>query len=430
MATRLTNFRELGDRVARTQDAIVGHGSAAADARALWMAFGGVGKARPAASRRRLWAVCVAAIAAVGLLALVLVVHPPVAFEVGPSASAAPGTRPVRGVVGEWIAAPWKAALPLRFSDGSLVVLNAASRARVANVASVGASVVLENGSADARIVHRTGTRWGVQAGPFNVRVVGTAFVVTWDPASELFTLVLNEGEVTVSGCSLSAARVVAAHETFRATCHDGHIASSAAAALPPVSPEADDALPGPTAAALPPDSGSPGPVDAPPPDEIQALRPPPPIPWQEWMVRHEYTRATDVAEAEGLTGICAKGDIAELMALADAARFAKRRGTAEFVWRRVRERFPQDERASLAAFQLGRMAFDDRASYLEAAQWFRTYLTERPGGPLGREALGRMIEALDRHGDREGAKQAAARYLQTFPSGPHAELARNVVAR
>jgi transmembrane sensor len=147
-------------------------------------------------------------------------------------------------------------------------------------------------------------------------------------------------------------------------------------------------------------------------------------------MARREYARASEAAEAEGLTAICARGDLAELMALGDAARFAKRTGTAEFVWRHVRERFPRDERASLAAFHLGRMAFDERASYLEAALWFRTYLTERPDGALAREALGRMMEALDRHGDREGSKEAAVRYLKDFPNGPHADFARNLVAR
>ena len=79
-------------------------------------------------------------------------------------------------------------------------------------------TVVLERGSLHAAIVHRADTRWNVQAGPFEVRVTGTAFKVGWDPATEGFTLTLEEGRVVVSGCSLGEERVVAAGETFRAT--------------------------------------------------------------------------------------------------------------------------------------------------------------------------------------------------------------------
>ena len=95
-----------------------------------------------------------------------------------------------------------------------------------------------------------------------------------------------------------------------------------------------------------------------------------------------------------------------------------------------VRRRFPGEEAASVAAFDLGRIAFDDHAAYAEAARWFEQYVTERPSGALVREATGRRMEALERSGDHPGAREAAARYLRRFPSGPHADVARSIADR
>jgi outer membrane protein assembly factor BamD (BamD/ComL family) len=94
-----------------------------------------------------------------------------------------------------------------------------------------------------------------------------------------------------------------------------------------------------------------------------------------------------------------------------------------------LRARFPRSNESALAAFTLGRLEFDDYRSYQRAATWFRTYLNERPSGPMTREALGRLMEASYRAKDLGGARDAASRYLRDYPSGPHAELASRVVA-
>jgi outer membrane protein assembly factor BamD (BamD/ComL family) len=57
-------------------------------------------------------------------------------------------------------------------------------------------------------------------------------------------------------------------------------------------------------------------------------------------------------------------------------------------------------------------------------------YLKEQPGGPLAREAQGRLMEALYRGGDRAGASRTAEAYLSANPSGPHARLARTLLGR
>jgi TolA-binding protein len=115
-------------------------------------------------------------------------------------------------------------------------------------------------------------------------------------------------------------------------------------------------------------------------------------------------------------------------MDLADAARFANRTEDAEVLLRAIRRRFPRDERASVAAFYLGRIAFDTHSSFADAATWFQTSASERPTGPLAREASGRLVEALEHAGDHAGAREAAVRYLEAYPDGPHAKLAKSIL--
>jgi hypothetical protein len=117
-------------------------------------------------------------------------------------------------------------------------------------------------------------------------------------------------------------------------------------------------------------------------------------------------------------------------MELGDGARFAGRSDRAEFILLQVRRRFPSDPQAATAAFDLGRIAFDDDAAFADAAQWFHKYLTELPDGPLAREASGRWMEALEKSGDHPSAALAAKVYLEKFPAGPHAQFARSLGTR
>ncbi len=119
-----------------------------------------------------------------------------------------------------------------------------------------------------------------------------------------------------------------------------------------------------------------------------------------------------------------------DLMALANAARLAGDPGHASAALLVLRRRFPNHDGAKLAAFTLGRLAFDHSHAYSEAATWFARYLQEAPKGELAREAAGRLIEAhrlADHHASAQGA---ARKYLIEYPSGPHAELARQEIAR
>jgi hypothetical protein len=308
----------------------------------------------------------------------------------------------------------------VRFSDGSVVTLAPNARARIVAVAENGSRVLLEGGMAHASVVHRGDTRWSVQAGPFEVRVTGTRFDLSWEPQRQRLAITLLEGRVSVSGCAIEGARVVATGETFRATCEgDEH-----AAAAPPSSAAPRSTVPRASAAT--------GASSTPSGSRTAGVEPAPgaPADWRTLLSLHRYAAAVEAAEAVGLSSICATADARSLMDLGDAAHFSGHDDRAKLVLQQVRRRFAPSEHASNAAFELGRIAFDDDAAYAEAADWFGVYIDERPDGPLVREALGRRMEALERGSDHAGAKAVARRYLEDFPTGPHADVARSIAGR
>jgi transmembrane sensor len=116
-------------------------------------------------------------------------------------------------------------------------------------------------------------------------------------------------------------------------------------------------------------------------------------------------------------------------LTLAEAARYAGRPERAEQSLKALRGRFGGSDDAAMAAYLLGRIAAENRRDHAVAARWFRTYLRERPAGRLNREAEGRLLESLA-FMDRNTAREAARVYLQHYPTGPHADFARNLLGQ
>ncbi len=116
-----------------------------------------------------------------------------------------------------------------------------------------------------------------------------------------------------------------------------------------------------------------------------------------------------------------------DLLLLRDVARLSGDSGRALRAYERVRSRAPGTDAAANAAFAMGRVYFDQREAYADAASWFATYRSERGDGPLARDATGRQMEALSRAGDAPGAARVADEYLRWYPKGPHAPLARTL---
>lgn len=344
--------------------------------------------------------------------------------------------RDEAGEVGAWIVSA--EALPLLFSDGTRLTLGDDALARVTDVTPRGAQVVVERGRVRASVVHTQSSHWKVDVGPFVVDVTGTTFDTGWDPKAQIFTLDLEEGSVVVTGCSIHP-QVVRAGSSLRYRCRDGQVVADGASSVP-IAPRATDA-PAPPVAPAPVDAGdvSNEGADASRPPRGAPSTVPEPAPsamvdastapsWRE-LAAHGANREAFAAALPEFDAECAHASAPDVLALADVARFAGDGAHARTALLAVRARFAGSAHATRAAFLLGRLAFDG-GGLAEAARWFETASAEAPNGPLARESDGRLIEAREKSGDHAGARLAAQRYLQRYPSGPHAPLAIQVLER
>jgi hypothetical protein len=148
---------------------------------------------------------------------------------------------------------------------------------------------------------------------------------------------------------------------------------------------------------------------------------------WSSLIARGEFHAVVKDAEDRGLEVMLAQSSAAELTSLADAARYSRRYDVARQALQRVRERFPDTSRSSEAAFFLGRLAETSPSSAKAALTWYEIYLRESEQGPYAAEALGREI-ALLLPTDRARARKTARQYLERFPRGTQADLARSLV--
>lgn len=101
----------------------------------------------------------------------------------------------------------------------------------------------------------------------------------------------------------------------------------------------------------------------------------------------------------------------------------ARRAGDAQeaaTLYRRLVARFPRDERAGLASFELGRIRLDQLNDPRGAASAFRQALS-LGGGPFAQEARARLVEAYDGAGNRAACERSKAAYLSRHPNGRYA---------
>ncbi|HVY25337.1 MAG TPA: FecR domain-containing protein [Polyangiaceae bacterium] len=307
-------------------------------------------------------------------------------------------------------------ALALRFSDGSTFALSAASSARLLAPGATGAEIVLDQGRISAQVVHTGKASWRVLAGPFTVRVTGTAFDATWQPATQSFALSVSAGSVVVSGLGVDrlvrAGEQVAADMTPQGLAWQTRQPAAATVSAAPSVPAAElEATPSTR-------SGGGASSKAAGLDGADAA-------WRALAKQGDLRGAFAAAQARGFDAACDAASPSELLLLGDAARVSGHAHSATDALLALRRRYPHDARRAAAAFSLGKVAFDQLHDYGQAAEWFAKSQSEQPSGRLAREAAGRRIEALRNAGHVAAAGQAARDYLERYPDGPHAELAR-----
>ena len=152
----------------------------------------------------------------------------------------------------------------------------------------------------------------------------------------------------------------------------------------------------------------------------------PPSLDWPARVAAGDFRGVVADAQARGVDASLHGAPLADLGALADAARYAGDNDLARRALLAERSRFPASAEAHAAAFLLGRLADSGGGAPGAAVGWYDAYLAEAPYGAFAAEALGRKLAALRRAHD-PAARAVAAEYLQRYPKGPYAASAREL---
>jgi hypothetical protein len=382
-------------------------------------------RVRQARLKRARWAgagVALGALAATGFVAWTVVSRPEPALSYTIDGAAPSRDGTVRASTGH--------QPELAFSDGTHVRVLPSTRARVVDVGSHGARLMLEDGRAHVQVAHRQGANWQIQAGAFVIHVHGTAFLVEWNAAQARLDVQMESGVVSVDGPRANDTLVLRAGESLSVRSDGSRVVTR----LPPTITSR-----GPMAVGL---NATPGPVPGTQPAEPKALleapltaprrlpaTAPSPMPWSERLADGEAAAILAEAQRRGITGVLAGASSEDLAALADAARFRKQDQLARRVLLAQRRRFPGTLRGDEASFLLGRLADDSGGRASDAVVWYERYLRDAPSGAYAAEAMGRMMLALDRERRTDDARALAVAYLRRFPQGAYARAARGLAS-
>jgi hypothetical protein len=325
----------------------------------------------------------------------------------------------------------------IQFSDGSSIEASPGTRVRVDRTTPDGARILLEGGKAKADIYHGKTTSWVFVAGPFEVRVLGTAFNLGWDPTKGELDLVLYHGRTEVTSPFGPGSFTVTGGQHFHASLQtrsvrlDEALAANATQTSPPNIPVAIpvQAAPtdaNPTKAAGETVSGDKLSGTSPLPANPAKSEPAHRIAWGELARRGEYNSVVEQAKERDVQTCLTSCSIAELRALADSARYVGQPGLAEQSLKAMRRRLSGGEQRAWAAFMLGRIA-DARGESGKANTWYDTYLAEAPNGQFAADALAGKMQATAQLNGTAVAKPFAMQYLERYPNGVHASTARRI---
>jgi len=314
-----------------------------------------------------------------------------------------------------YVSAPPSSSIALVFSDGSDLQAEAGSRLRVDQTYINGARVMLEKGGTHTHVVHHNTSNWTFMAGPFEVRVIGTRFDLSWDPLSEEIDLRLREGSVEVRSPLADGPIVVRAGQRFRATM----------ARRSMIVMDAEPNVPAPSAPEPPTVAAEPEPMPAPPSAGTTVKSTARHESWQDLLAHGEFESVVNAANARGLDACISGCSAGDLRSLADAARYIGRADLADKCLLALRKRFPGSAQSAAAAFLLGR-THESRA--LPAAErWYETYLDESPYGEFAAEALAGKMRVIMARSGAASAKPVALEYLRRYPQGVQVKTARKI---
>lgn len=323
--------------------------------------------------RKRSWVAPAAAVAALAAAALLILAWPPAP----PTALSTADGRPVETVL---TGSP-QDARTVALSDASELTLTAGTEVEALESSSTRLALALRRGRARFSVTPGGPRRWTVDAGPVTVEVVGTIFTVERTETS--VDVSVERGRVVVRGEGVpDGVRSLAAGEALHVALEIARLDPRPEVREPGLTPAIEPSLE----------------VD----HAVEAIAPAArPV---------EPTVGSEVEPAE------APARTAEsLLAEADAARRAGHVDEALALLAEAAGR--HEEGASLAALTRGRLLLE-RGRPDEAARDLRRALRGDLPPMLAESAEARLVEALARSGDVEGARQIADAYLRAYPEG------------
>ena len=312
----------------------------------------------------------------------------------------------------------------LLFSDESRLGIEPSAKIRVLGTDAHGAQVAIADGAIDVYVKPRKDSSWRFEAGPFSVLVKGTAFHLGFDAARGRLDLNVKTGMVEVRGPREDRVLALRGGDSLELFANPPR--EAAATAPVQVTPTLPLATPPETSQASRTAVKHPvrgGPRRLALLDGVSES-----VPWSDLLAKGDFSAIVQDAERRGLDVTLDRGSALDLIILADAARYTRKYETARQALLALRAHFAGSDRAKDAAFFLGRLSEVEPASSASALTWYDTYLAEAGQGPYASEALGRKLTLLVRK-DPEQARMAARTYLERFPQGNQADLARSIVA-
>jgi len=280
-------------------------------------------------------------------------------------------------------------------ADGSVLLLDSGTRLESLENTSSAVSLLLTRGRATFDIRPGGPRRWSIECGLATVEVVGTRFTIT--RAGDHLDVDVERGTVLVRG-----ERV--ADRVQRLTA-GGHIEVSGS-----VVKEAVQEAPAKSEANAAPPSALP---EAPPAAHG----------WRELATRGHYADAYRLLGPSGMgSAVVRSGSAADLMALADVARLSGHPGDAVAPLERIVSEHPDDPRAPLSAFTLGKIHLSALGRPALAAKDFERALVMGLPSGLVEDTYAYLVEAKSAAGDIAGARATAQAYRTRFPASARAK--------
>jgi transmembrane sensor len=328
---------------------------------------------------------------------------------------------PTTGTVIESASTP----VTVTLRDGSTLALDAQTRLRLLRDEPQDVDVELATGKANFDVTHVSGRAFRVHAGIVQVKVLGTRFEVAKTPRKEgtHIQVAVARGVVEVQRQDgTGGVRRLNAGETWSALIPSRSVAQPPAAQAPaPVTSAATAAasVTGAPTQARPVVVEPAAPVEQLRPDLFSPERAPPAQETDERQSARE-----DKRNARARAAALARERATSSATLFKRANLARRTGQtheAADAYAELLKRFPDDGRAGLVAFELGRIRMDALSQPRAAVEAFGIALRSAPRASFREDALARIVVATDQLNENEACRTARDRYLKDFPSGVHA---------